>query len=213
MLAAKLGVSHAFCIPLKIACLGAHLLRYFGVIRFHRLQGRHQLFNFSPIQQALLVDLHPGFLFPLVMGVQLARNLPKMLAGVVEIDNLNGARKVQGNQIPNPFGAVTDHYLLEGAAPATSIGLRVESPAKLFRTLDGSAIGGGIGIADGKAFLIPPRLGEDASQFDFPGMGLRSYLADRPSFFTTGTPVPSICTYKTRIGSPVTTGSSHWRAF
>lgn len=32
------------------------------------------------------------------------------------------------------------------------------------------------------------------------------------SFFTTGTPVPSICTYKIRIGSPTTAGRSNCTA-
>src|SRR5258708_33787331 len=93
-----------------------------------------------------------------------------MMAGVVEIDNLRDARKVQVDKIPNPFGAVANHDLLECAAPATSPSLRIDSPAKLFRALDRSGIRGGIGIADGIALLIPPRLGEDASQFDFPSM-------------------------------------------
>jgi hypothetical protein len=120
---------------------------------------RNQLFNFPPIQQALLVDLHPGFLCSLVIRVPLARDFPEMLAGVVEIDNLNGARKVQGHQIPNPFGAVTEHDLLECATPATSVGFRIEPPAKLFRTLDGSGIGGGIGIADGESLPYPTSSG------------------------------------------------------
>jgi hypothetical protein len=89
------------------------------------------------------VDLHPGFLFPFAIRVQLARDLPKMLPGVVEIDDLNGLGKMQGNKIPNPFGAVTNHDLLECAAPAVSVGFRIDSPAKLFRTLDGSGICGG----------------------------------------------------------------------
>src|SRR2546429_5312463 len=138
-----------------------------------------------------------------------------MLAGVVEIDNLRGARKVQADKIPNPFGAVANHDLLECTTPATSPSFGIDSPAKLFRTLDGSGIRGGIGIADWIAFLIPLRLGEDASQFYFPSMGrLARALACRPtvSFFTTGTPVPSSCTYRMRIGSPTTTGRSKWRA-
>src|SRR5260370_17004927 len=94
-----------------------------------------------------------------------------MLAGVVEIDNLRDARKVQVDKIPNPFGAVANHDLLECATPATSPSFRIDSPAKLFRTLDGSGIRGGIGIADWIAFLIPLRLGEDPSQFYFPTMG------------------------------------------
>src|SRR5258708_11992339 len=93
-----------------------------------------------------------------------------MLAGVVEIDNLRDARKVQVDKIPNPFGAVANHDLLECAAPATSPSFRIDSPAKLFRTLDGSGIRGGIGIADWIAFLIPLRLGDHASHLDFPLM-------------------------------------------
>jgi hypothetical protein len=85
--------------------------------------------------------------------------------------NLNGVGKMQGHQIPNPFGAVTDHDLLECAAPAASPAFPIDSPAKLFRTLDGSGIRGGIGIADWVAFLIPRLLGEDASKFDFSSMG------------------------------------------
>jgi hypothetical protein len=75
------------------------------------------------------VDLHPGFLFPFAIRVQLARDLPKMLPGVVEIDDLNGLGKMQGNKIPNPFGAVTNHDLLECAAPAASVGFCIDSPA------------------------------------------------------------------------------------
>src|SRR5207247_8971241 len=63
------------------------------------------------------------------------------------------------------------HDLLMSTHPATSTSLDTDSPAKLFRTLDGSGIRGGIGIADWIAFLIPLRLGEDASQFYFPSMG------------------------------------------
>jgi hypothetical protein len=40
------------------------------------------------------VDLHPGFLFLFLIRVQLARDLSKMLAGVVEIDNLKGVGKM-----------------------------------------------------------------------------------------------------------------------
>src|SRR5207247_4613845 len=94
-----------------------------------------------------------------------------MLAGVVEIDNLRGARKVQADKIPNPFGAVANHDLLECTTQATSPSFGIDSPAKLFRTLDGSGIRGGIGIADWIAFLISLRMGEGASRFYFQIMG------------------------------------------
>src|SRR5258708_12912838 len=103
-----------------------------------------------------------------------------MLAGVVEIDNLNGVGKMQGHQMPNPFGAVADHDLLACAAPAASAGFRIDAPAKLFRTLDGSGIRGGIGIADWLAFLIPRRLGEHASQLGFPSTARLTFVLALP---------------------------------
>src|SRR5258708_23768704 len=131
----------------------------------------NQFFDFPAIQKALLVDLHPGSLLSFFIGEQPTSHLPKMLAGGGEIDNLNRARKVQGDKIPNPFGAVANHDLLECAAPATSPSFRIDSSAKLFRTLDGSGIRGGIGIADWIALLIHLRLGECASPFHFPRNG------------------------------------------
>src|SRR5882762_4188152 len=104
-----------------------------------------------------------------------------MLASVVEIDNLQGVRKVQGDQIPNPFGAVAHHDLLECAAPTASPSFRIDSPAKLFRALDRSGIRGGIGIAYCIALLIPTRLAENASQFDFPSMGRLAFRLALPT--------------------------------
>ncbi|HVB35600.1 MAG TPA: hypothetical protein VND42_00050 [Candidatus Acidoferrales bacterium] len=99
-MAAKLGISHALSIPLKIVCLGANLLCDFGIIGLDRTEYANELFDFPAIEQTLLVDLHPGFLFSFFIGVQLASDFPQMLARVVEIDDLNGARKVQLGNIP-----------------------------------------------------------------------------------------------------------------
>lgn|SRR5215831_10017123 len=140
---------------LKIICLCANLLCDFGVIGFDRAEYTNQLFDFPAIQQTPLVDLHPSFLLSFFIGEQPTSHFPKMLASVVQIDNLDGSRKVQGDKIPNPFRAVADDHLLECTAPATFPSFSIDSPAKLFRALDRSGIGGGIGIADGRAFLIP----------------------------------------------------------
>src|ERR1700674_5983500 len=140
MLAAKLGIAHTLCISFEVICLGANLLGHLRIGGFDGPQRANHVFDFPAIQKALLVDLHPGFLLSFVIRVQLARDLPKMLAGVVEIDNLNGVGKMQGHKIPNPFGAVADHDLLECAAPAASPGFPIDSTTKLFRTLDGSGI-------------------------------------------------------------------------
>ena len=49
-----------------------------------------------------------------------------MLARVIEIDNLNGSRKVQSDKIPNSFGAVAQHDPLEGPAPAPPPSFRTD---------------------------------------------------------------------------------------
>ena len=56
VLAAELGVAHALGIPLKIVCLGADLLRDFGVAGFEGAERAHELFDFPLVQQALLVE-------------------------------------------------------------------------------------------------------------------------------------------------------------
>jgi hypothetical protein len=60
--------------------------------------------------------LHPSLLLPCVVGVQLARQLPQVLAGVIKIDNLNRRREMQIGKIADPLGAVADHDLLYCAA-------------------------------------------------------------------------------------------------
>jgi len=79
----------------------------------------HQFFDFPLVQQALLVDLHPSFLLDCLLGIQLARHLPQMLASMVEVDNLNPVGEVFGDQSPDPYGSIADDHLLFGAAPTT----------------------------------------------------------------------------------------------
>jgi hypothetical protein len=117
------------------------------------------------------VNLHPGLQLRGVIGVQLACQLPQMLTSVVKIDNVKGAGKMQGGQIPNPFRPVAHHHPQEGAAPAPFPGFPIKASAELLGGFDGAGIGGGIGSADRVALLIPRRLREDAPQFDFPRMG------------------------------------------
>ena len=100
MLATKLGIAHTLRISFEVVCLGANLLGHLGIGGVDGPQHAHQFFDFPFIQQALLVDLHPSFLFDFLVGIQLARHLPQMLASMVEIDNLDGVRKVFGDKIP-----------------------------------------------------------------------------------------------------------------
>ena len=89
---------------------------------------------------------------------------------MIEIDNLNCARKMQFGKIPYPFSAVAQYDFLCRAAPAALTGFEVNSLAKLFRRLYSSGICGGVSIADGKALLVVRGLGEDTSQLDLPRM-------------------------------------------
>ena len=91
--------------------------------------------------------------------MQLACDLPQVLARMIQIDDLNRARKMQVGKIPDPFGAVADDDFLFRATPAALLGLQVDSFAKLIGVLDGASVGGGIGIADGVALLVPRGLG------------------------------------------------------
>jgi hypothetical protein len=52
------------------------------------------------------VFFDPSLLHDGVIGVQLTRQFPPVLAGVIEINDLNCAREVQIGKIPDPFGAV-----------------------------------------------------------------------------------------------------------
>jgi len=116
------------------------------------------------------VSLDPGFLADSVVGVQLTRQVPEMLAGVIEIDDLNRAGEVDIGQIPNPFGSVADDNLLLRAAPSAVPGFPTEASAELFGDLDGSGIGGRIGIANRETFFVMRRLSEYASQFQVRGV-------------------------------------------
>ena len=101
------------------------------------------------------MDFHPGFLVHFVIGIQLACHIPEVLARVIQIDDLNRARKMLVGEIPDPFGAVANDYLLFCTAPAPVPGFQIDSFAKLFGCLNRAGIGGRIGIADGINLLSP----------------------------------------------------------
>src|SRR5450756_152621 len=96
----------------------------------------------------------PMFPLPWLGGKQLGRKLPDVFPGVIEIDDLNGAREVLAGNIPDPIGAVAqDHFLLR-STPAAFPGFGVDARAEPFRGFDGSGIGGGVIIADGTALFV-----------------------------------------------------------
>ena len=68
---------------------------------------------------------------------------PKVLARMVEVHNLNRAGKVDGADLPDPFGAVARTFSRPAASPAGKPPYK--SVAKLLGGLDGADIGGGTG--------------------------------------------------------------------
>ncbi len=87
------------------------------------------------------MDFDPGFLARQVVGVQFAREFPEMLAGVIEIDDLQGAGKVLIGQVPDPFGAVADDDLLLPRGSSRGFpGFQIDAFAKVFGGLNGSGM-------------------------------------------------------------------------
>ena len=111
-----------------------------------------------PLIEFGLVTHDPLFLTSIVARIQQTSQIPEMLASMEEIDNLNGAGKMQIGEIPNPFGSIADDDFLFGAAPATITGFPIDAFAKFFGGLDGARVGGRIRIADGISFFVPATL-------------------------------------------------------
>ena len=104
---------------------------------------------------------------------------------------------------------------LFGAGPTALPRFQVDALAELFGRFNRADVGGRIGVADSIAFTVPSRLREHTAQLGLPRMGRLAFglaLPAHGSFFTTGTPVPSTCVYKTGIGSPTMIGKSNCMA-
>jgi hypothetical protein len=86
------------------------------------------------------MDFYPDVLVDQVVGIQLARQLPQMLARVVEINDLHCTGEVLFGKVPDPFGSITQDDFLFRAAPATVPGLQIDAFAELFGRFDGSCI-------------------------------------------------------------------------
>ena len=63
------------------------------------------------------MNFYPSFLAQWVIGEQVARQIPEVLARVKQINNLNRAGKVLIGEIPDPVGAVADDDLVGGRSP------------------------------------------------------------------------------------------------
>ncbi len=93
-----------------------------------------------------------------------------MLAGVEEVDDLNGSGEMIVGEVPDPLCAIADDDFLFSAGPAAFPGFDIEPFAKLLGVLNGPSVGGRRWVANGEPLLIPAGLGEHTAEFDLPGM-------------------------------------------
>src|SRR6516164_8455932 len=94
-------VAHPLGISLEVFRFGSNLIRNFGVGGMDRADCDHQFFDLSLVQQAFLVGLDPGFLADVVIRIEFASQLPEVLAGVIEVDDLDRTGKMDHGQIPD----------------------------------------------------------------------------------------------------------------
>jgi hypothetical protein len=194
---AELGIVYTCRVGGEIVGFITEFLGEIGVSGLNLAKRSNELGDFAFVQPTFLMKPNPGVAAFGVGGIKQACQVPQVLAGVKQIDDLNGAGKVLAGQVPDPFRAIAQNDLLGGAAPAAFPSLDIKPPTERLGTFDGADVGGRSGVADRIAFRVALGLGTTQ-----PNLASR-VCADRPSifplqpavsFFTTGTPVPSIWT-------------------
>ena len=135
---------------------------------------------------------------------------------MIEIDDLNRAGKVLLGKIPDPFGPIAHDDLLFGAGSSRASRLPDRCACQ---TLRRSRWRRCRWWNPGRGWRSLPRsqvvwVNTHPNLTSRVWAGWPSVLPCRPtvSFFTTGTPVPSICTYRMGTGSPTTIGRSNCMA-
>jgi hypothetical protein len=94
-----------------------------------------------------------------------------VFAGVVEVEDLPSIREVEPGIFPDPGGTIAeiDDFLCGGVtAPESFLAQQDAGHPAVFQS---STVAGGIWITQGLPLLIGDRLGEDAAEFQFPGVG------------------------------------------
>src|ERR1700687_5766391 len=94
-----------------------------------------------------------------------------MLPGMIEIDDLNGSRKVNIGEVPNPDGAIGDHNPESCPFPTSTPSFRINAKPELLGGFDRASVGGGVCIADGSALVVDCGLREETVEFAFARMG------------------------------------------
>src|SRR3990172_336820 len=97
-----------------------------------------------------------------------------------QIHDLNRIRKMIFADPTNPYSAIPQKNNLLSPSHTSTHSLGINPFAKFLCRLDGSYIGGGTLVTDGKTFLIELGLSKDESQFGFPSLGDACLLALAP---------------------------------
>ncbi len=108
---------------------------------------------------------NPALLCGPLQRMKGASNVPQMVAGVEEVDDLYRTREVLAGNVPDPFNAIADDDFL-GVASSPFPGFHVQTFSKLFGRLNSSHIGGGCEIANRVSRLIQAGLGEHTTKLD-----------------------------------------------
>src|SRR5258706_515158 len=135
MLLAELGIVHPSGVGGEVVGVVAKFLGQLSISGLDLAKGSDEFSDLAFIEPTFLMQAYPGVAALSVGRMEQARQVPQMLAGVEQIDDLNGAGKVFLGEVPDPFRAIADHYLLCGAAPAALPSFDIKPLAKLLGIL------------------------------------------------------------------------------
>jgi hypothetical protein len=96
----------------------------------------------------------PPLLPALIGGEQLAGENPEVLAGMVDINDLNHARKLAIGDVPDPYSSIAEDDPEPCMVTAFLQGFGAQSSAETFGRINVPGISGGSLVAQGMALLI-----------------------------------------------------------
>src|SRR5580693_8251007 len=107
---------------------------------------RREFFDLAVLQPIQLA-YRPALLRSLVGGMELARQVPEMLASMIEVYDLNRSREVLIGNVPDPVRPIAHNYAYGGAVPTPVPRLGIDSQTKLFGGFNDTHIRGRVLIA------------------------------------------------------------------
>jgi len=169
-LGVEVGVLHARLVFLEVVDFGSGVFGRVGVLGQEASSFFHDRFDVA------LVQAVPPPVFVLVQALEIAvkkelAQLDQVLAGVVEIDDVDSTGEVGLDDVPDPFAAIGDDDDTPGVEQSAPDRLGVDASLKLFGRLDGADEAGGGRIANGPAFFGKAGLGEGPAELGLARFG------------------------------------------